>query len=54
MEELLDEHDEYEDEDEEEIRGLGDFEPFADELSDLRRSGSAPTPSWPRPPGRRL
>ncbi|MEV6861068.1 hypothetical protein AB0M44_08705 [Streptosporangium subroseum] len=35
MEELVVEQDEYEDEDEEESEGLGDFEPFADELSDL-------------------
>jgi hypothetical protein len=35
MEELVVEQDDYEDEDEEESEGLGDFEPFADELSDL-------------------
>ncbi|AWS46388.1 hypothetical protein [Streptosporangium sp. 'caverna'] len=35
MEDLVVEQDEYEDEDEEESEGLGDFEPFADELSDL-------------------
>ncbi|MFC7648282.1 hypothetical protein ACFQX6_53405 [Streptosporangium lutulentum] len=35
MEELVVEQDEYEDDDEEESEGLGDFEPFADELSEL-------------------